>query len=163
MTDLAPLPALAAATFRPALSSLTLNRAALLRPDLLTRTPASTELTAVRTGLARVAVAEAAGLTTSARADTDLKLGEGEVMDVAQDYADPHLGEGLARLDAALGADWPAAKDAVWLGESGRAISLDLAFRKVPQESLQDFATLLKAATDKQATDEIDSTLAKMA
>jgi hypothetical protein len=156
-------PTLAAATLGPALSSLALNRVALLRPDLLTRTPASTELTAVRSGLARVAVAEAAGLTTGARTDTDLKLGEGEVMDVAQDYADPHLGEGLARLDLALGADWPAAKDAVWLGETGRAISLDLAFRKVPQERLQDFATLLKTATDKQATDELDTTLAKMA
>jgi hypothetical protein len=164
-------PAFAAATMRPTFASLALNpsllsrasTAALVRPDLLTRTAASTDLTAVRSGLTRVAVAEAAGLTTKARTDTELKLGEGEVMDVAQDYADPHLGEGLARVDAALAEDWPAIKDAVWLGESGRAISLDLAFRKVPQESLQDFATLLKAATEKQAADDIDSTLAKMA
>ncbi len=131
-------------------------------PATLTAKPASADLTALRVGLTRVAAAEEAGLTTKARADTELKLGEAEVMDVAQDYGDPRLGEGLARLAGALGEKWPAVKDAVWLGESGRALALDFAFRKVPEESVQDFAALAKAAADKQEVDEIDSLLGKV-
>ena len=109
----------------------------------------SPDLLAVREGFARVAAASAAGTTTAAREDTPLKLGEGEVMDVAQDYSDPRLGEGVRRA-AALGRDWPSAKDAVWLGESGKALQVDLAFRAVGEEKLADFADLLKAAVAAQ-------------
>ncbi len=133
-----------------------------LTPEALTARPASADLAALRVGLTRVAAAEEAGLTTKARADTELTLGEAEVMDVAQDYGDPRLGEGLSRLGTALGDKWPTVKDAVWLGESGRALAIDFAFRKLPEESVQDFAALVKAAADKQEADEIDSLLSKV-
>src|SRR5690606_29371303 len=154
-------PILASAAIRPTLATAvatpTLTRATastLVRPDLLSRAPASADLSAVRSGLTRVAAAEEAGLTTKARTDTDLKLGEAEVMDVAQDYADPRLGEGLARLGGALGEKWPSAKEAIWLGESGKALELDLVFRTLPEESVEDFAALVKAATGKAARSE---------
>src|SRR5690606_28515791 len=143
-------------TLRPRMATATR-----LAPTLMAR-PASIDLTALRVGLTRLAAAEEAGVTTRARSDTELKLGEAEVMDVAQDYGDPRLGEGLARLRGALGDEWPATKDAVWLGESGRALSVDLAFRKLPEESVHDFAALVKAAADKQEADEIDSLLGKV-
>ncbi|MCJ2186502.1 hypothetical protein [Novosphingobium beihaiensis] len=162
-------PGIATAAIRPALSPLRINPAVLgraatarlVQPGLLKRAPASTRLTAVRAGLSRVAAAEGAGLTTKARTDTELKLGEAEVMDVAQDYTDPHLGEGLARLGLALGDKWPTAKDAIWLGESGRALPLDLAFRKLPEETVGDFASLVETAVTKQSADDIDGVLDK--
>src|SRR5690606_10483682 len=167
----APAPTAPGTAIRPALSAATLSSTVLsarirptatIRPELLTRQPASADLTALRVGLTRVAAAEEAGLTTHARTDTELKLGEAEVMDVAQDYTDPKLGQGLARLSQALGDNWPSVKDAVWLGESGRALALDLSFRKLPEERLEDFATLVKTAAGKQEADEIDGLLAKV-
>ncbi len=160
VTGIRPALARSALTNRALLSRMTATSS--VRPDLLSRQPASTELSAVRAGLNRVAAAEGAGLTTNARADTELKLGESEVMDVAQDYADPRLGEGLARLGDVLSEKWPSVKDAVWLGESGRALALDLAFRKLPEESVGDFATLVKTAADKQEAEDIDGLLAKV-
>jgi hypothetical protein len=121
------------------------------------------DLLAARDGLARVAAASAAGTTTAAREDTPLKLGEGEVMDVAEDYSDPRLGEGLRRATTAIGGEWPAAKDAVWLGESGKALAVDVAFRTVGEEKLSDFADLLKAAVTAQDASAIDELLTKMA
>ena len=122
-----------------------------------------TDLLAARDGLARVAAASAAGTTTAAREDTPLKLGEGEVMDVAEDYSDPRLSEGLRRATAVIAGDWPSAKDAVWLGESGKALSVDVAFRAVGEEKLADFADLLKAAVAAQDANAIDELLTKMA
>jgi hypothetical protein len=121
------------------------------------------DLLAARDGLARVAAASAAGTTTAARDDTQLKLGEGEGMDVAQDYSDPRLGEVLRRAASAIRGDWPSAKDAVWLGESGKSLAVDVAFRAVGEEKLGDFADLLKAAVTAQDVNAIDELLAKMA
>jgi hypothetical protein len=137
------------------------RRPTIPRPTFATAT-ARPQLAVFRAGLARVAAASAAGVTTEAREDTPLKLGEGEVMDVAQDYSDPRLGEGLDRAAAAIGGSWPSAKDAVWLGESGKALAVDLAFRSVGEEKLGDFAELLKAAVAAQDSKAVDDLLAKM-
>lgn len=121
------------------------------------------EAAELRPGLARLAVADAAGLTTAKREDTPLKLGETEVLDIAQDYADPLLGAGLQRAAPAIDAKWPAAKDALWLGESGKALAVDLAFRTVEEEKLSDFAGMLKEAVSAQKDKDIDQLVAKMA
>lgn len=163
---------------RPAMAQpLTLNPAVLgrlrvLQPVVAAVEPAATlhpdaaaailSVTALRPGLTRLAVASAAGLTTASREDTPLKLGEGEVMDIAQDYADPRLGEGLQRANAELGEKWPTAKDALWLGESGKALAVDAAFRVVPEETMPDFADLLKDAIGSKKPQAIDDLLAKM-
>jgi hypothetical protein len=116
-----------------------------------------------RPGLAMVAAASAAGTTTAAREDTDLKLGESEVMAIAQDYSDPHLGEGLRRAAGAIGGSWPSAKDALWLGESGKGPGVDLRFRTVGEEKVTDFANLLKSAVGAQDPKALDELLAAMA
>ena len=77
-------------------------------------------------------------------------ISEGDVIDVASDYADSRLGEGLDRVIAALGEDSkPTQAAALWLGESDRALDLDRAARDVTAASLAKFATdLIKAAED---------------
>ena len=77
-------------------------------------------------------------------------ISEGDVIDVASDYGDSRLGEGLDRVIAALGEDSkPTQAAALWLGESDRALDLDRAARDVTAASLAKFATdLIKAAED---------------
>lgn len=125
--------------------------------------PIAPDLAATRSGFAMVAAANAAGVTTAAREDTPLKLGEGEVMNIAQDYSDSRLGEGLSRAARAIDANWPTAKDAVWLGESGKAPAIDLAFRAIGEERLADFSNLLKTAVSGQDAKALDEMLTKMA
>jgi hypothetical protein len=126
-------------------------------------TDISPDILGARSGLNLVAAADAAGTTTAARDDTPLKLGESEVMTIAQDYSDPSLGAGLRRAADSIGGSWPSAKDATWLGESGRAPALDLAFRAVGEEKVADFANLLKSAVSDQDAKELDQLLTKMA
>ena len=116
----------------------------------------------VRPGLMRLAVASAAGLTTASREDTKLMLGESEVMDIAQDYAARNLGEGLARVTQLLGTEWISDKNALWLGESGKALALDAALRVVDEEKLPDFAALLKDAVTAQKVRALDELLGKL-
>lgn len=138
------------------------TRASLTDATLVSLKTGSADLFATRAGLNRVAVAKAAGTSTAAREDTPLKLAEGEVMDVAQDYADPHLGEGIQRTITALDGKWPTAKEAVWLGESGKALAVDRGMRTVGEEKLGDFVGLLKSAVTAQDPQAIDDLLAKM-
>ena len=81
------------------------------------------------------------------------------MLDVAQDYSSPTLGEGLARLAQKLGSEWPGKKGALWLGRSGKALTVDRAFRAVPGEQLADFAELLSKAVDKQDDGRLDKML----
>lgn len=125
--------------------------------------PISPDLAATRSGLALVAAANAAGATTAAREDTPLKLGEAEVMNIGQDYSDSRMGEGINRAASAIDPNWPSAKEALWLGESGKAPAVDLAFRAVGEEKLADFANLLKTAVSGQDSKALDELMAKMA
>jgi hypothetical protein len=124
--------------------------------------PASAAFAASRVGLTRNALAAETGLSTLVRIDTPLALAEGDVMDIAQDYSNPRLGEGFARLDATLGEAWPDAKSAIWLGETGKALTVDAAFRVVPGEKLADFADLLSKAVAGQDGPGIDKILEMM-
>jgi hypothetical protein len=119
-------------------------------------------LAAVRKGMERNALNHVSGLSTLVRADTPLNLSEGEVMDVSEDYSDARVGEGLARLDSALGVEWPDPKIAIWLGESGKALAIDAGFRSVPGEKLKDFAGLMRDSADKKDGEAIDRLLEKM-
>ncbi len=134
-----------------------------LNPAVMARIkPPSSRFAAIRTGLTRTAIAKAKGKTTAARSKTKLKLGEGEVMDIAQDYSDPRLGEGFERIDHVLGESWPNEKAAIWIGETGKALDIDGAFRNVEGEKLPDFAELLKSAVAGKDTAAIDNVLKKM-
>lgn len=121
--------------------------------------PASTG----RAGMDRVAIADALGTSTAARKDTPLKLGEREVADIAEDYADKQLGEGLARLIKAARDGWKEKQFSVWLGDSGMALAVDEAFRRVGEEHLADFTTLTLAALTSQKPDDLKLALKRMA
>ncbi|HET9638540.1 MAG TPA: hypothetical protein VFP12_04965 [Allosphingosinicella sp.] len=134
-----------------------------ISPTVMTLAPsAGVNLAAVRAGMERNALRNATGMSTLVRLDTPLNLSEGEVMDVAEDYSDARVGEGLARLDKVLGEEWPEPKLAIWLGESGKALAIDAVFRGLPGEQLKDFAELLKDDVGKKDAEGIDRLLEKM-
>lgn len=112
-------------------------------------------LAGARTGLSRINLATALGRSTAVRADTQLGLSESEVLDLASDYGDPKLGEGIAALESVLGKEWPDAKLAIFVGESGQALPLDTAFRAVKPEVLPDLAEKVKAAVAARNGDEL--------
>ena len=97
----------------------------------------------VRTGINRLT------LTRSIRAlggSTPERLSEGDVIAVASDYSDPRLGEGLERLTDALAAEPLDQPDALWIGDSDRALDLDRAARDVRNTALAGFAADVRNA-----------------
>ena len=146
--------------------SAAIGRASSLRtisPSILGRLqPASAAFATARAGLSRAAIATALGTSTAARTDTKLKLGEGEIMDVANDYSSPMLGEGLEKLDKVLGEEWPAPKGTIWLGESGKALNIDTAFRTTSTGNIKEFAEIIKKTVEDQNSEMIDKMLEKM-
>ncbi|HEY1606391.1 MAG TPA: hypothetical protein VGF77_12430 [Allosphingosinicella sp.] len=160
LPPVAPAPAPAPAAPAPATPAPAAPAPAPATVKLPIATPIN--LAVARDGLTRIALATTLGTSTAARDDTTLNLSAAEVLDIAQDYSDPALGEGLARAQQALGAGWPDVKGAVWLGGSGKALALDTAFRAIPGEEAADFAGLLKDAVTKQDASAVDAVLAKM-
>lgn len=157
-----PLMTASANSVRPINVMLAANVFSAEMRDTVTSASARSNLGAARAGLERAAMAKAIGISAVMRPDTPLNLGEGEVMDVAEDYSDARVGEGLARLDSALGVEWPDPKIAIWLGESGKALAIDAAFRGVPGERLKDFAELMRDSADKKDSEAIYRLLEKM-
>ena len=79
----------------------------------------------VRPGLTRLAAARAALSEATRAPPPNPLLTEADVVDVASDYGDPRLGDGLNRLTAVMAPD-PLARDSLlWLGDSGQALALD--------------------------------------
>lgn len=66
-------------------------------------------------------------------------LSEGDVIDIASDYGDPNLGDGIEAIKAALDGGLPD-KGQLWLGGTGQAIDLDVAARRLAGASLTKFA-----------------------
>lgn len=159
-TTAAPTAAAAAAPAAATINPATINPAV---AGLVQ--PASLDLAVARAGLNRLALATATGATTSdlVATNTDIVLGDGEVMDVAQDYTDPRLGQGLARLAAQIGNNWPSAKQAVWLGDSQRALLLDTTFRTLDASALPALADAVGKAVDAKDSDAIDKAIASAA
>ena len=121
------------------------------RPGVADRLGTSTSLAAdVRITNARQALN--AALLTRLPAGTKAQLTEADVVDVASNYADPRLGDGLDRLTAAMTAD-PLARDALlFLGDSGQAVALDSLAQSLSTAQLATFADALRPiARGKQA------------
>jgi len=117
--------------------------------------PATTELTpvATRAGLARLSISRLALSTQPVRADGKAPpLSEADVVDVASDYGDPRLGDGLERIEQAL--EQPVKREGqIWLGESGHALDLDRAGREVSSQDLPAFVKSLTQAVDGKNSD----------
>ena len=140
----APAPAPAPAAPR------TLATAAVASPLSLLR---ATDLSVARTGLTRINLATALGTTPAASPDTELNLSESEVLDVAADYGGARLGEGFAAIAPLIGGDWPTAKQAVAIGDSGVALELDAGLLAAKPDQLPGLADQVKSAATKSDAD----------
>lgn len=151
-----PNPARLATRLQP--GALRINPAALapvLKPAL--------SLDAARIGLSRIALARAAVTGTAPAAGTPLKLGESEVLAIAEDYADPKLGDGLAAVAAALGIAPFAGDDARFLGESGKALQVDAGFGRLGGAGFTGLAERLLTAVGERSGAALDRLLQDMA
>lgn len=149
---------------------------AIAKSDVLTASVVTDLERKVREGSTRVTEEEVSFASASAksagsalarigsdvRAETKVTLSEGDVMDVAAAYADPKLGEGFAKLDKALGEEWPDPESAKWLGGTGKALAVDSAFRTVPGEKVGDFADLMAKAVAAHEAATVDKVIEKM-
>jgi hypothetical protein len=73
-------------------------------------------------------------------------LTEGDIVDVASDFSDPRLGEGLDRLTAALGAPPLTRVQLAWLADNGDILDLDDQARGLDAADLATFAASLRTA-----------------
>ena len=150
--------------FATATASPTMLRAA--SPAVARVTGASVGLSLASTAAAKAALRPGLNRLTTFRALVPIDMvidliSEGDVIDVASDYADSRLGEGLERIIVALGEGAkPPLITALWLGESGRALDLDRAGRDVKASSIAKFATDVMQAAGDQDLDAIDLLIA---
>lgn len=87
-------------------------------------------------------------------------LTEADVVDVASDYGDPRLGDGLDRLARAMTND-PLARDSLlWLGESGQAQALDRTAQALTTAQIAAFADQLRPIARDKQTDALVQLLA---
>jgi hypothetical protein len=109
-----------------------------------------------RPGLERLA-ASRLSLTLALAAPTGQPrlLTEGDVLDVASDFGDPALGDGLARVTNALGAPALTATQVKWLGDSGQVLGLDRVGRSLPDDVLPNFVSRLRAAVTASNADDL--------
>jgi hypothetical protein len=100
-----------------------------------------------RVGLSRLTVNRA--LTNAALAAGGPQLlTEGDIVDVAADFSDPRLGEGLDRLVTALAAP-PLTRDQLaWLADNGDILDLDDQARGLDAADLTAFAGSLRTAVN---------------
>jgi hypothetical protein len=139
-----PAPAPAPTPPRPLATATVASPLSLLR---------TTDLSVARTGLTRINLATALGATPAASPDTELNLSESEVLDVAADYGSARLGEGFAAIAPLIGGDWPTAKQAVAIGDSGVALELDAGLIVAKPDQLPGLADQVKTAATKSDAD----------
>jgi hypothetical protein len=87
-------------------------------------------------------------------------LTEADVVDVASDYGDARVGDGLDRLAATMAKD-PLARDGqLWLGDSGQALALDRTAAALSSAELTSFADRLRPIVAGKQTDALTRLLA---
>ncbi len=138
-TTTTPAPTAAATTAMLATAS-TAALAAAARPTL---PPGRIE----RTGLSRLTVSRVLTNATLAAGGPQL-LTEGDIVDVASDFSDPRLGEGLDRLTGALGAPPLTRAQLAWLADNGDILDLDDQARGLDSADLTTFAASLRTAVN---------------
>jgi hypothetical protein len=84
---------------------------------------------------------------------TSAYLIEGNVIDIANRYSDPSLGDGLQAVIAAQAADSLNDAALLWLGDSGQALDLDLAGRHLSGDALAKFAASVRDLARKADAD----------
>ena len=92
-----------------------------------------------RSGLARLAATRAKAATNPPTVPKQTLLRESDVIDIASDYGDPNIGDGLTALVGALPATIPQAGQ-LWLGGTGQALDLDHVADLLSGDALTKFA-----------------------
>lgn len=124
--------------------ALNLPRGAPLSPPAAPPAAPFATSTAIRGSFDAAALVNRAGLSRLLLARTTIRLrvpqdllSEGDIIDIAGDYTNPDLGDGLDALTAAT-----ALPDAaqLWIGTTGRALDLDMAARRLAGDALSKFA-----------------------
>jgi hypothetical protein len=93
----------------------------------------------LRSGLSRLAAARARAATNPPTVPRQSLLRESDVIDVASDYGDPNIGDGLTALLGALPEAIPQAGQ-LWLGGTGQALDLDHVAGRLSGAALAKFA-----------------------
>ena len=136
-------PATTATAATPATNTMlaTASTAALLAAARPTQAAGRIE----RAGLSRLTVNRV--LTNAALATGGQHLlTEGDIVDVAADFSDPRLGEGLDKLTAAFGAPPLTRAQLAWLADNGDILDLDDQARGLDATDLAVFASSLRTA-----------------
>ena len=136
-----PPAAVAAATSTTLATASTAALVAAARPTLA---PGRIE----RAGLSRLTVNRVLTNATLAAGGGQQLLTEGDIVDVAADFSDPRLGEGLDKLTAALGAPPLTRAQLAWLADNGDVLDLDDQARSLDAADLATFATSLRTAVN---------------
>ncbi len=136
--------AAAAATAATTTRLSTASTAALVAAARPTLAPGRIE----RTGLSRLTVNRVLTNATLAAGGGQQLLTEGDIVDVAADFSDPRLGEGLDKLTAALGAPPLTRVQLAWLADNGDILDLDDQARSLDAADLATFATGLRTAVN---------------
>lgn len=117
------------------------------RPDLM-REPV--DIDRLRPGIRRILAEKAAGRNTAEREDTKLGLNEAEVRNIASDFTDPKVGEGLIAFENVLGKEAPDTKGVTFIAESGLALVIDNAMANTKIEDRKFVATEINDAVKKK-------------
>jgi hypothetical protein len=116
---------------------------------------------ATRTGLKRLEAARLSLATTLALTPAQRQLlSEGDVLDVASDFGHPALGDGTARLIAALGQPALTAAQIRFLGDSGHTLDLDRLGRTLSDRELPRFVQRLREAVTASNADDLNALIA---
>jgi hypothetical protein len=112
-------------------------------------------LTSLTTGLVpRPGISRLVGIRAVLPPTPATLLTEADVNDVASDYADIQIGDGLDRLKAALGTNPLDQAGELWIAGNGLALDLDQVARKATNAALVRLADgVRKAVTDRDANE----------
>jgi hypothetical protein len=114
----------------------------------------------LRSGLSRLAATRAKAATNPPTVPKQTLLRESDVIDVASDYGDPNIGDGLTALLGALPAAIPQAGQ-LWLGGTGQALDLDHVADRLSADALTKFAQAVSDLAGK-ANDDAAKALAQL-
>ena len=164
MHDLeAVLPIVHIGTGLPTLAGPTVTGAAAVPPAAAGPATVSPTLSATliaRPGISRIVASRTALAGSILPLPSPTLLTEADVNNVASDYGDVRLGDGLDRLKAAFGATPLDQTGELWLGGSGRALALDQAALAAANADMATFVDSVRKAVANKDTTVLDNIIA---
>lgn len=159
----AVLPIVHIGTGLPTLAGPTVTGAAAVPPAAAGPATVSPTLSATliaRPGISRIVASRTALAGSILPLPSPTLLTEADVNNVASDYGDVRLGDGLDRLKAAFGATPLDQTGELWLGGSGRALALDQAALAAANADMATFVDSVRKAVANKDTTVLDNIIA---